>query len=40
MTREKQMSFKDFQHELLNHEILLNHQLVKVVDTSTFALLN
>jgi transposase InsO family protein len=40
LTRDKQLSFEDFQDELLNHEMLLNNQKVQVVDTSTFALFN
>jgi hypothetical protein len=42
MTRDKQLTFEDFQDELLNHEILLNQQQAKNVDpnTGTFALFN
>jgi len=40
LSRDKQLTFEDFQEELLNHESLLNHQQVKAVDTSTFALFN
>ncbi|XP_062145549.1 uncharacterized protein LOC133852912 [Alnus glutinosa] len=40
LTRDKQFSFEDFQDELLNHEMLLKHQQVQTVDTSTFALFN
>jgi hypothetical protein len=40
LSREKQLTFEDFQEELLNHEMLLNHQQAKVTDTSTFALFN
>jgi len=40
LTRDKQFSFEDFQDELLNHEMLLRHQQVQTVDTSTFALFN
>jgi hypothetical protein len=37
-TREHQISFGDFQDELLSHEMLLNQQQTKVTDSSTFAL--
>jgi hypothetical protein len=40
LSRDTQLTFEDFQQELLNHEMLLNHQQAKVVDTSTFALFN
>jgi hypothetical protein len=40
LSRDKQMTFEDFQDELLNHEMLLKHQQVQTVDTSTFALFN
>jgi hypothetical protein len=40
LSRDKQLTFEDFQEELLNHEMLLNHQQAKVADTSTFALFN
>jgi hypothetical protein len=38
MTRDKQLSFEDFQYELLNHEMLLNQQHAKSVDISTFVM--
>jgi hypothetical protein len=38
LSRDKLLTFEDFQEELLNHEMLLNHQQVKAVDTSTLAL--
>jgi len=37
-TREHQISFGDFQDELLSHEMLLNQQQTKATDNSTFAL--
>jgi hypothetical protein len=40
LSRDKQMTFEDFQDELFNHEMLLKHQQVQNVDTSTFALFN
>jgi transposase InsO family protein len=40
LSRDKQLTFEDFQEELLNHEMLLNLQQTKVADTSTFALFN
>jgi hypothetical protein len=40
LTRDKQLSFEDFQDELINHEMLLKHQQVQAMDTSTFALFN
>jgi hypothetical protein len=38
--RDKILSFEDFQEELLNHEMLINHQQTKMADTSTFSLFN
>jgi hypothetical protein len=40
LSRDRQMSFEDFQDELFNHEMLLKHQQAQTVDTSTFALFN
>ena len=37
-TREKSLSFDDFQEMLLNHEMLLNNQHVSAPDMSTYAL--
>jgi len=37
-TWENQISFDDFQDELLSHEILLNQQQTKAIDNSTIAL--
>jgi hypothetical protein len=37
-TQENQISFDDFQDELLSHEMLLNQQQLKATDSSTFAL--
>jgi hypothetical protein len=37
-TRENQISFDDFQDELLSHEMLLNQQQTKATDLSTIAL--
>jgi hypothetical protein len=37
-TRENQISFDDFQHELLSHEMLLNQKKTKASDSSSFAL--
>jgi transposase InsO family protein len=36
--REHQISFDDFQDELLSHEMLLNQQQTKATDSATFAL--
>ncbi|XP_059431594.1 uncharacterized protein LOC132165108 [Corylus avellana] len=38
VTRENSLSFKDFQNELLNHEMLLNQQHAVTLNSSTFAL--
>jgi hypothetical protein len=38
ITREKGISFDDFQNELLNHEMLLNKQQAVATDPSMFAL--
>jgi hypothetical protein len=37
-TRANEISFEDFQDELLSHEMLLNQQQQQSADNSTFAL--
>lgn len=37
-TRDKQPFFEDFQAELLSHEMLLDQQQARAIDSSTFAL--